>query len=108
MRAVLASRELVAPTSSEAAATSASSTPTPWHAGVTTPQSDAGWRRPSAAREEPVEHPYAELEALHRDALVDAVEQRHEVEVRRKQQRREPEAAHAERGEGLGVRATAH
>ena len=47
--------------------------------------------------EEPVEHAHAELQRVDRHPLVDAVEQRHEVEVGRQPQRREPEAADAQR-----------
>ena len=59
-------------------------------------------------REEAVQHPDAELQRLDRHPLVDAVEQRGEVEVRRQPQRGEPEAAHAEPLEALGVGAAAH
>ena len=38
--------------------------------------------------EEPVEHPGSELQGVDRDALVDPVEQRGEVEVGRQSQRR--------------------
>src|SRR3954447_21219821 len=63
--------------------------------GVVTP--------PSCRAQEAVEHPDAELQRLHRNPLVDAVEQRGEVEVRRQPQRREPEAAHAQALEALRI-----
>src|SRR3954452_2344541 len=60
-------------------------------------------RRGSDRTQEPVQHPGAELQRVHRHALVDAVEQRREVQVGRQPQRGEPEAAHPELGERLGV-----
>src|SRR3954468_7514590 len=68
--------------------------------GVVTP--------PSCRAQEAVEHPDAELQGLHRHPLVDAVEERGEVQVRRQPQRREAEAAHAQPLETLRVRAAAH
>src|SRR5215213_8703135 len=63
---------------------------------------------PSCRAQEPVEHPDAELQRLHRHPLVDPVEERGEVEIRRQPQRREAEAAHAQALEALGVGAAAH
>src|SRR5918997_2354373 len=63
---------------------------------------------PSCRAQEAVEHPDAELQRLDRHPLVDAVEQRGEVEVRRQPQRREAEAPHAQRLEALRVGAAAH
>src|SRR3954454_5347269 len=69
----------------------------------------AGMVTPSSCRaQEPVEDPDAELQGLDRHPLVDAVEQRGEVQVGRQPQRREPEAAHAQALEALGVGAAAH
>src|SRR3954447_22586838 len=62
----------------------------------------------SCRAQEPVEHPDAELQRLDRHPLVDAVEQRGEVQLRRQLQRREAEAAHAEALEALRVGAAAH
>ena len=55
-----------------------------------------GMRAASAAPQERVEHPGAELQRVHRHPLVDAVEQRGEVQLRRQLQRGEAEAADAE------------
>src|SRR3954447_11163384 len=62
----------------------------------------------SCRAQEAVEHADAELQRLDGDPLVDAVEQRGEVQLRRQLQRREAEAAHAEPLEALGVGAAAH
>src|SRR5688500_17308508 len=62
----------------------------------------------SDVAQEPVQDPDAEPQRLDRNPLVDAVEERREVEVRRQPQRREAEAAHAEPLEALGVGAAAH
>src|SRR5579859_5477646 len=53
--------------------------------------------------EQPVEHPDAERQAVHRHPLVDAVEHAREVQLRRELQRAEPEAADAEGAEVLRV-----
>src|SRR3984885_14218059 len=53
--------------------------------------------------EEPVQHPNAERETVDRDALVDAVEHAGKVQLGRKLQRAEPEAADAELAEPLRV-----
>src|SRR2546429_3907744 len=57
----------------------------------------------SAAGQEPVENSHAELKSLDGDTLVNAVEQRGEVEIRRQPQRGEPEAADADLAPRLGV-----
>ena len=53
--------------------------------------------------EEPVEHPGTELQRVHRDPLVDAVEHPGEVEVGGQLERCEPEAPDPQSGERLGV-----
>src|SRR3954451_1529719 len=69
----------------------------------------AGELTPASCRaQEAVEHPDAELQRLDGDPLVDAVEQRGEVQLRRQLERGEPEAAHAEALEALRVGAAAH
>src|SRR4051794_26596028 len=68
----------------------------------------AGELTPASCRaQEAVEHPDAELQRLDGDPLVDAVEQRGEVELRRQLERGEAEAAHAEALEALRVGAAA-
>src|SRR4051812_28310307 len=62
----------------------------------------AGELIPASCRaQEAVEHPDAELQRLDGDPLVDAVEQRGEVQLRRQLERGEAEAAHAEALEAL-------
>src|SRR3954471_6500891 len=63
---------------------------------------------PSCRAQEAVEHPDAELQRLARPPLVDAVEERGEVQFRRQPQRREAEAAHPEALEALGIGAAGH
>src|SRR3954466_10846671 len=58
--------------------------------------------------EEAVQDPDAEAQRVDRDPLVDAVEQRGEVQVGGQLERGEAEAAHAEGLEALGVGAAAH
>src|SRR4051812_47993668 len=58
-------------------------------------------RSPSAPQQDALEHPGPELQRVHRHALVDAVEERGEVEVRGQAQRGEAEAAHPELDERL-------
>ena len=66
--------------------------------------------RPTASGlvEEPVEHPGAELQRVGGHPLVDAVEQRGEVQVAGQPQRREAEAADPELVPVLGVGAAGH
>src|SRR3954463_11271314 len=58
--------------------------------------------------EEAVQDPDAEAQRVDRDPLVDAVEQRGEVQVGGQLERGEAEAAHAEGLEALGIGAAAH
>ena len=80
----------------------ATSTPTEPDAGLR----DDDLRQASV--EEPVEDPGAELQRVGRHPLVDAVEQRGEVQVGGQPQRREAEAADAELVPVLGVGAAGH